>query len=160
MSASLPPGVRVRTAPTRDDVVALRRAYLRRQALQVRTMRLTSNLLVVLTVVFAVLSTRMHHPLTGWIITGVSAVFCVLSRLLVRRIVVSVEHHYARPVTTVFTGDALWIDDEDDIWTIPYADVVQLDRSHQVNEIVDSAGGRTLLPLGAIPDPEVGRFTA
>lgn len=158
MSRPLPPGTRVRTAPSRDDVVAMRKVWLSRNAGQVRTMRLTSNLLIALTVFFAWLSIRAAHHVVPWTITAVCAVFCVLSRLLVRRVNRGVERHFSRPVLTIFADDALYIDDDDDLWTIPYESVRRLDRSRKVNEVLDTEGGVTLLPLSAIPDAEASRF--
>ena len=154
----LPPGVQVRSAPTPADVQALRRAYLRRRMPQLRIVRLTSTLLLALALWFAYLSLRDPGRVVPWVVTGVCAGFGVAAKLLVGRIDRSVERHWSRPITTVFTDSAMYIDDEDDVWTIPYDAVRSLDRAGGCLVITDVEGGTTFLPLGAVPDAELGRF--
>lgn len=156
--AQLPPGVRIRSAPTPADVQALRRAYLRRHMPQLRIVRLVSTLLLALAIWFAYLSLRDPGRVLPWVITAVCAAFAVAAKVLVHRIDRNVERHWSRPITTVFADSALYIDDEDDVWTIPYDAVRKVDRSHGCVLITDVEGGTTFLPLGALPDAELGRF--
>ncbi len=155
---NLPRGVQVRSAPTPADVQALRRAYLRRHMPHLRIVRLTSTLLLVLAVWFAYLSLRAPARVLPWVITGVCAAFGVGAKLVVHRIDRNVERHWSRPVTTVFTDEAMYIDDEDDLWTIPYDAVRTIDRARGCVIITDVEGGTTFLPLAALPDAEAGRF--
>ncbi len=154
----LPAGVRVRAAPGPTDVTALRRAYLSRHMSQLRIVRLTSTLLLVLAVWFGYLSLQRPDRWVPWAVTGVCVVVAVTTKLLVRRIDRNVERHWSRPITTVFTDEALYIDDEDDVWTIPYASVRALERSRGCVIISDIEGGVTFLPLASVPDAELGRF--
>ena len=156
----LPPGVQVRSAPTPADVQALRRAYLRRQMPQLRIVRLVSTLLMALALWFAYLSLRAPGRVLPWVITAVCAAFGVGAKVLVHRIDRSVDRHWSRPITTVFAEAALYIDDEDDLWTIPYDAVRRLDRGRGCVVITDVEGGTTFLPLSAVPDAELPRFAA
>lgn len=159
MSADhLPEGVQVRAAPTPADVQALRRAYLRRHMPQLRIVRLTSTLILVLAVWFAYLSLRGTGRVLPWVITAVCVAFGVAAKIVVHRVDRNVARHWSRPITTVFTDDALYIDDEDDLWTIPYEAVRTLDRARGCIVITDVEGGTTFLPLGAVPDAELARF--
>lgn len=164
----VPAGVRHRCAPSRTDVVALRRAYLARNMGQLRIMRLTATLLIPLALFFAWISYRAAHPIVPWIVTGVCVLFAVLSRLLVRRVERGVERYFNHPVTTIFTDDSLYIDDElsaetraksgAELWCLPYAAITRLDRGAGVNQLTDVEGGLTFLALDAIPEDELHRF--
>ena len=154
----LPAGVQVRAAPGPADVHSLRRAYLGRNLSQLRIVRLTSSLLIVLAGWFGYLSLRTPTHWIPWLVTGVCLAFAVTAKLLVRRIEKRVERHWNRPITTVFADDALYIDDEDDVWTIPYDAVRTIDRSRGCVIITDVEGGATFLPLASVPDTEWGRF--
>lgn len=153
----LPDGPRVRSAPTRQDVAAMRRAHASRELPQLRLLTMTSFVLIGMTLWFVWMSARANTAM-AWVITIACAALAISARLIIRAVNARLDRQWAHPYTIVFGDDALYIDDEETVWTIPYDAVRKVDLRRGAAKIIDVEGGLTVLPLEAVPSRELFRF--
>ncbi len=153
----LPPGPQVRSAPTRQDVVAMRRVQVRRQFPQVRLAAVISYVLIGMTLWFVAMSVRAGSPLS-WLLTVGCAALAVGARVMVHTFSSRLDQQASHPFTTVFADDALYIDDDAAVWTIPYDAVHTVDLTDGAAAILDTEGTWTVLPLDCLPPAELHWF--